>query len=339
MGVTIKDVAAAAGTSVSTVSKVLSGHYSISEQTCERVKRVMKELNYYPNANAQNFARGSTHTVAFLAALDKNAAFNNPHMFEILAGAEAILRRRGFSLTVRGTDTTQACEVAENIISRHSADGIIIHASILSRPLAALLTRNHFPHIVLGLPNFESQVCWIDINNVFSGVTAATHLLEQGYRKIAFIGGREYDMISTHRLEGVKQGLKNAGHAIDERHIWLGDSTSQEGYRMAKQLLSIRDMPDAVICANNYIAFGCVSAAQELQLRIPRDIGIMTFDNYPFSEMTNPQLTVVDIDVRNMGEEAGRLLLEHMGNTNFQVQTYTTKSELIVRASTQRRKR
>ncbi len=339
MAVSIKDVAIAAGTSVSTVSKVINGHYSISEQTRERVRQAMKELNYYPNANAQNFARRSTHTVVFLAALDKNVAFDNPHMFEILSGAEAILRRKGYSINVRGTDTTQACEVVENIISRHSADGLIIHASILSRPLAALLTRNNFPHILLGTPNFDSQICWIDVNNVFSGVTAAAHLIEQGYKRIAFIGGCEYDMISTHRLDGVKQGLKNAGRTIEERYIWMGNSTNREGYRMAKQLLSMRDMPDAIICANNYLALGCVTAVQEMHLRIPQDIGILTFDNYPFSEITTPQLTVVDIDVRNMGTEAGRLLLEHIGNTNFQVQAYTTKSELIVRDSTRKKRR
>ena len=86
MGITIKDVAAAAGTSVSTVSKVINGHYSISEETAARVRRVMQELNYYPNASAQSFARGTTKTIAVLANLAPNTAFQNPHMFEIIRG-------------------------------------------------------------------------------------------------------------------------------------------------------------------------------------------------------------------------------------------------------------
>ena len=298
----------------------------------------MKELNYSPNVSAQNFARGSTHTVVFLASLERNVAFSNPHMFEILAGVETILKKHGFKLNICGTDRTQASEIVESIISQRGADGFIIHASVLSRPLAALLTKKNFPHIVLGLPSFNSQVCWIDINNVFSGVTAVAHLLKQGYRKIAYIGGCEYDMISSRRLDGVKQGLESAGLSIDEQHIWLGESTSQEGYRMAKQLLSLKDTPDAIICANNHIAFGCVNAIKEMNLKIPKDVGVITFDNYPFSEITTPKLTVVDIDVRNMGKEAGRLLLDYINNTNFQVQTYTTKPELIVRESTKRKK-
>lgn len=338
MPITIKDVAAAAGTSVSTVSKVLNGHYSISEETRERVLRIIDELDYHPSVNAQNFARGSNRTVVFLASLERNIAFDNPHMFEIMAGLESSLRRRGYSLIVRGTDNTAACEAASDIISRKSADGLVIHASVVSRPLAALLNRSRFPHIVLGLPNFESQVCWIDINNVFSGVTAAQHLVEQGYEKIAFIGGLEYDMISTHRLDGVKQGLKDAGRIMDEQFIWLGESTSQEGYRMTKQLMAMRPRPDAVICANNYIALGCVSALNEMGLHIPREVGVMTFDERPFSQMTNPPLTVVDIDVRDMGEQAGKLLADNIKKPNLQVQTYTTKPELVIRESTKRKK-
>ena len=108
MGVTIKDVARAAGVSISTVSKVLNGHYSISEQTAQRVRGIMREMNYYPNANAQSFASGSSHCVVLLADLAPNAAFQNPHMFEIIAGLEEALCKRGYRLILRGTDATSA---------------------------------------------------------------------------------------------------------------------------------------------------------------------------------------------------------------------------------------
>ena len=338
MGLTIKDVARAAGTSVSTVSKVINGHYSISEETRQRVLQVIEELDYHPSVNAQNFARGSTRTVLFLADLSPNTAFVNPHMFEILSGLEGALRKRGYGLAIQGTDTTAACQVVEDVLSRRSADGLVIHASILSRPLAALLTRSHFPHIVLGLPNFESQVNWIDINNVYSGVIAAAHILEQGYERTAFIGGREYDMISCHRLQGVRQGLESAGRKLEEQYIWQGESNRQEGSRMTRQLLAMRPMPDAIICANNHIALGCMTAIQKAGLSVPKDIGIMTFDDYPFSQMTTPELTVVDIKVRDMGEQAGRLLVDNIRHPNIQVQTFTTNPVLIVRGSTQRKK-
>lgn len=334
MGATIKDVAKAAGTSVSTVSKVLNGHYSISEETAQRVRKVMKELNYYPSASAQSIAKGTTKIVTVLTSLSPNTAFQNPHMFEIVAGMEEILRAKGYHLHLRGVDVADACEVAEEIISRRSADALAIHVSVMSHPLSGLLTKLRFPHIVLGMPNFESQVCWIDNNNVYSGTIAASYLLGKGYRKIAFIGGQYYDLGSSLRLQGVKQELQSAGFPLEERYIWLGDSTRADGMGMTAKLLDHEPLPDAIICANNYIALGCVETLHSRGLKIPEDMGVLTFDDYPFSRMIDPPLTVVDINVRDMGSQAGKFLVDMIRNPNMQVQTYVTTSNILERRST-----
>lgn len=336
MGVTIKDVAKAAGVSISTVSKVLNGHYSISETTAERVRQVMRDFNYYPSANAQSFAIGANRTVVLLADLSPNMAFRNPHLFEIMAGMEESLRRRGYRLVLQGADQTSACGLAEEIISRRSADAIGVHVGVMSHPLSALLTKLCFPHIVLGMPDFESQVCWIDNSNIYSGTVAVNFLLSEGYRKIAFIGGKSYDLGSTHRLQGVRQGLSSAGFRLEEQYIWLGDSTRAEGFRMTDSLLNQKPLPDAIICANNYIALGCVDAIERRKMRIPEDIGVITFDDYPFSQIIEPPLTVVDINVRDMGSQAGKFLVDIIRHPNMQVQTYITTSNVIVRQSTRK---
>lgn len=337
MSVTIKDVAKAAGTSVSTVSKVINGHYSISQQTADRVRQVMRELNYYPSASAQSFARGATRAVTVLADLSPDAAFQNPHMFEIIAGLEQTLRARGYRLMLRGVDAAGAYEVAEDIISRKSADGLAIHVSVLTHPLSALLTRTQFPHIVLGMPTFESQLCWIDNNNVYSGTVAASFLLSQGYGCIAFLGGQYYDLGSAHRLQGLKEGLQARGHTLDDQYVRLGQSTRADGYAMTDRLLDEKQLPDAIVCANNYIALGCVAAIQERGMGIPEDVGVLTFDDYPFSRFTEPQLTVVDIDVRDLGVRAGKHLVEIIRHPTLQVQTNVTASIIIERQSTRRR--
>ncbi len=334
MGMTIKDVAKAAGVSISTVSKVMNGHYSISEETQARVRQVIRELNYYPNASAQSFARGATRSVAVLADLSPNVAFSNPHMFEIVAGMEETLRARNYRLFLCGTGPSAACEMAEDFISRHSVDALAVHVSVMTHQLAALLVRAHFPHIVLGLPNFESQVCWIDINNVYSGTIAAAHLAKEGYRHVAFLGGQDHDRISAHRLEGVQQGLADAGLPLDNQDIWQGESTMADGQRMARKLLSREPLPDAVVCANNYIALGCINAIREQGLEIPGQIAVMAFDDYPFSQITEPPLTVVDIDVRGLGNQAGKFLMDMIRHPSTQVQTYVTTSNLVIRQST-----
>ncbi len=334
MAVTIKDVAREAGVSVSTVSKVINKHYSISDKTAQHVRQVMERMNYYPNTRAQSFATGSSRTVVLLADLSENVAFRNPHMFEIAAGMEQTLRKRGYRLELRGSDLTSACAAAEEIISRKSADAIAVHVGIMSHPLYAVLTRLRFPHIVLGMPDFESQLCWIDNNNTYSGTVAASYLVSRGYKSIAFLGGRYYDLGSAHRLEGLRQGLSDAGLSLEDSFIWLGDSTRAEGYNMTMGLLEQRPLPEAIVCANNHIALGCVDAINKKGIRIPVDMGILAFDDYPFSRMIEPPLTVVDINVRHMGAQAGKFLLDIIRHPNMQVQTFVTSSDIIKRGST-----
>lgn len=336
MAITIKDVAKAANVSVSTVSKVINGHYSISQETQEHVRKIMRDLNYVPSASAQSFAKGATQTVTVLTKLTPNIAFQNPHMFEIIAGLEEHLCAKGYKLVLRSVDEATVYEVAEDLIARRSTDALAIHVAVMTHPLSALLTRLHFPHIVLGAPNFESQVCWIDNNNVYSGTVAASYLLSRGYKKIAFLGGQYYDVGSNNRLQGLKEVLQDAKLPLEEQFIWLGDSTRDEGYRMTMKMLSQKELPDAIVCANNHIAVGCVAAVVEKGMKIPEDMAIMAFDDYPLSQFVEPKLTVVDINVRDLGVQAGKFLVQIIRRPNMQVQTYVTTSNLIVRGSTEK---
>ncbi len=337
MAVTIKDVAIRAGVSTATVSKVINHIPTISNATVERVNQVMKELNYHPNLRAQNFARKSTHNIIFITNLDRNTAFINPHMFEIMSGLQSILYAKNYTLGILSVNHESQLEVIDRILAEKSADGIVIHASVITREMALRILKAGFPHIVIGYPSFESQLCWIDNNNYLSGEIAAGHLLDQGYHRIAFIGGTEEDRISARRLQGAVTALSDRKSGLSNALIKRGDSTSQDGYRMMEELLEGDWLPDAVICANNHIALGVVKAIKHQNFTIPGQIGVITFDDYPFSRITDPMLTVVNIDVYDVGVQAGKLILNKIKKPNLQVQSYTTLPNLIVRESTRRR--
>lgn len=334
MGVTIKDVAKAAGTSTATVSKVINGSHTISQPTIDRVNRIIKELNYHPNTRARNFARKSSKHILFLTRLERNVAFHNPHMFEIMSGVQQVLDAKGYALSLRGVDEKGAVESVTSALSEKSADGFVVHASVITRSLAKILITSNVPHIVIGLPNFESQLCWIDTNNHLSGEIATRHLIDQGFKRIAYVGGRPGDMISWHRQRGYETALEVAGLHMPLTFLKQGDSTFHDGLRMTKQLIKLKNPPTAILCANNYIALGCVEAIQNAGLHIPTDIAVMTFDDYPFSKTTSPMLSVVNIDVFDMGRQAGELVLNKIKKPHFQVQSYATLPELIVRDST-----
>lgn len=334
MTATIKDVAKKAGTSTATVSKVMNGSYSISQATIDKVMQAMKELNYHPNLRAKNFAKQSTKTVIFVTSIGKEAGFSNPHMFEIMCGLEHALSEKGYALIVKNISEEKACEYIKNAVETKQVDGFVIHASVISVKLDELIFQMSIPHLVIGNPNFSSHFCWIDIDNKLAGELAAKHLLEKGYQSLAFIGGREEDKISMHRLQGVLSVLNEHDVIVPKNYVQHGESDCDSGYAMTELVLNQSEKPDAIICANNYIAYGCVSALHDKEIQIPNEIGVVTFDDYPFSKILKPMLTVIDIDVFDMGVQAGKYILQKIRKPNLYVQSYITFPTLIIREST-----
>ena len=332
MSVKIHDVAREAGTTIGTVSKALNNSHTISGEMTAHVKAVAERLGYRPNARAQMLARQSNREIVFMTHLPKDIAFTSPHMFEILAGAESPLASKGYTIKLRGCDTGNVCILAKDIMERKFADGLLLHASVVTRELAVLLTRAEIPHIVIGKPSFQNSLCWIDNNNQLAGELAAGHLLDLGHRAVAFIGGLEDDRISQDRLEGVKSRFKEHRLKLDAANVYKGESTVKSGADMARALIG--NMPDAIICANNLLAYGCLRMLQRKGVAVPDDISLITFDDYPLAQLVSPALTTVSIDVYEMRVSAGKLLVNKMKKPELHVQTFTTMPRLIIREST-----
>lgn len=334
MSINIRDVAKQANVSVSTVSKVLNNSSLISEATTAKVKEVINKLHYRPNLQAQNFARQKTHNISFIARAPKNSAFNNPHLFEIMCGVENVLSSKDYNITfVNIVDGQNESKIIESLIKQKMTDGIVIHVSAVTKDVANLLTSEEFPHIVIGKPDFESELCWIDTNNNLSGSIAVKHLFQQGFKQIAYIGGGEEDHISSHRLDGAQSAANELGIPISTEYIHKGAITIEKSKEITSKVIKVNN-PDAIICANNTVALGTVRCIKQLGLSIPTDIAVVTFDDYPFSRIMEPPLTVVNIDVYDMGTQAGIMLLRKIKNNTLQVQSYTTLPVLIVREST-----
>ena len=334
MAATIKDVAKRANVSTATVSKVMNGSYSISQETIDRVNAVIQELDYRPNMRARNFSKQTTKTIAWITSLEKDISFFNPHMFEIMCGLEKVLSDKGYSLIVKSISPQEAVRYIETMHREKMTDGFVIHASVISPELDEMIFAKEIPHLVVGIPSFTSHFSWVDVDNRLAGEFAAKFLLEQGYQSLAYIGGTEEDKISMHRLDGVMSVLKEHDLIVPKGHVMQGESVCDSGYAMTEQVLNNRERPQAIICANNYIAYGCMNALKDHNIRVPEDIGVVTFDEYPFSEILKPQLTVVNIDVFDLGIQAGKYILHKLKKPNLHIQSYITFPEVIVRNST-----
>lgn len=334
MAVTIKDVADKLGVSISTVSKAINGVGTISQETTSRILEEAGKMGYRPNRRARSFANKKTYRIMFLASLPVGAAYEKPHIFEIIMGLESILSKKGYSLVLAHTEKQDVVQKTQEVFTEGSVDAIIFHASIVTKRLSTLIANEKIPHLVVGQPDFENQLCWVDSNNALSGQMAVRHLLERNYYPVAFIGGRSDDMISCHRYEGVKSALESNGLSLLQSYVFSTSSTILSGANTAKKVLALEKRPKAVICANNAIAFGVIEEFKSEKVDVPGEIAIITFDRYPFASFTEPRITAVDVDMFELGKEVGELIIKKIAYPDLSVQNFTTFPVVFEREST-----
>ena len=332
MANTIYDLAKAAGVSIATVSRALNDHYAVSEATKKRVLALAEEMDYRPNARARSFARQRSGIVLFVTDLHRNIAFENPHMFEIMTGISQYLDEKNYAMLLKHAAMKEAPQAIKEMMIREQADGVVIHAAILSRALAGMLSHLPLPHLVIGKPDFPTSICWMDVNHEQAGQTAANYLLDKGYRRMVFLmGDQETDRISAARRDGMLRMFAEEELSFTTLY---SDSTYESGLRLAEQVLRAPERPDILLCTNNYLAMGCLQTIRQLGLSVPGDIAVMTFDNYPFSMLTQPQLTALEADMFDMGQEAARFILRKIRMPELQTQSFCTVPRIIERQST-----
>ena len=335
MSVTINDVANEAGVSKSTVSKVLNHWTTISPATVEKVHAAIEKLHYTPNSRAVSFAKGATSNIVYLTNLEKDTAYRNPHMFDIMCGVHHTLSENNYSLTLVNTSEEHyPGEKVSEVITSGSSDGLIIHGSAINKEIANLILDAGFPHIIIGHPSFESRLCWVDTNHALAGEYAAAHMIACGYTDVAFIGERKTDYISAQRQKGFMAGMLDRGFHIPATRIGNTDSSCQNTYAVTSDMLTQPVPPRAIVCENNTLALGVVQAIKDRQLSIPDDIAILTFDVYPYSSIIDPQLTIVDINVYDTGVQAGSMMIRKLQNPDLLIQSYTTLPVIIQGEST-----
>ena len=334
MSVSIKDVANKAGVSISTVSKALNDKSSVSSSTIERIKQTAEEMGYVPNSRARVFATKETKQIVFVADIPKDTAFYNPHIFEIIMGLQHSVSKSGYSLIVESVEKKEALEYISSLYKKNMADALVVHASIITKRLESLIVKSNLPHLIIGQPDYQSTLSWIDTDNTLSGAIAIRHLLKKDYYPVAFVGGKADDMISLHRFEGAERELKQNNLNFEDQYVLSSSSTIVSGMNAAKKILKMEKPPRSVLCANSVIAFGMMQELRNQKIKVPKDVAVMTFDRYPFSDFTEPRVTSVDMNMYEIGEEAGSILIKNLSHPNLRIQTFTSEPCIFEREST-----
>ena len=330
MAVTIHDVAKLAGVNSSTVSRVLNGKATITPDTKERVYAAMRELDYHPNSLARSLASGLSGAIGVVVDARDAEAFSNVFFSRSLFAIETVAQARGYQVNIANGAQSRGGTI-EGLMKEHKVDGLILPPTTVKSAL--METIGDFPYVVLGTPDtLRGDTCWVDNNNEQGAEMAVRHLQKMGYHQIAYLGGYQKRGFTKRRVRGYQNA--NSGKEI----ILSTDGTSENAYGEAIRELKKESHADAFVCNDNLAAFGLLKACRELRLRIPDEIGIVAFDNYPLAEYVDPPLTIVDIDTAMLGEQTAQLLFRRIENGGGSQQIMLSTS-LVIRASSERRKK
>lgn len=331
---TSADVATEAGVSRTTVSFVLNGRtdVKIPDETRGRVLQAAVRLGYHPHAPARQLAGGRSHILALVLRQTPEQLAADAILAETLRGLATAARSQGFRVMVEplapdGPDNSYA-----GLLRAQHADGMIISGPRVDDPQLTALVRDGFPVVLQGtLPGLD--VASVDVDNVAGARVAVEHLLALGHRRIACITNAPLVYTAAlERLEGYHQALTAAGLEHDPTLVATADFDAPSGHAAMQRLLAAAAF-DAVFVASDVVALGAIGALRDAGRRVPGDISVVGFDDIPLAAYFDPPLTTIRLPAFELGQAAGRALLERIADPAAGGRTLLM-TELVVRAST-----
>lgn len=305
----IRRVAAEAGVSIATVSRVLNNPSRVSLLTRERVLQIAAQLGYHPNSRGQRLRTGRANAIGMVFPTPKGH-FADPFFFELLAGVGEALNEAGLDLLISTCPPGDSeLDLYRRLVKEQKVDGLIIARTRRHDSRIAYLLEEGIPFVVHGRSETKGNYSWLDIDGEYGFHQATAHLLALGHRRIAMINASLELNFSHHRLEGYYRALKEANVSPDPELLEEGDLSEEAGFQATKRLLALQEPPTAVLCANDPMALGALHALRERGLRAGREVSIIGYDDIPLASYSDPPLTTLRQPIRASGKWLVSLLL------------------------------
>jgi LacI family transcriptional regulator len=326
---TILDVARVAGVSAMTVSRFLHQPALLKPATRLKVQRAVERLQYIPNENARTLLSGRTRTVALVVA-----DITNPFFTAVARGAEDVAVAAEYTLVLGNSDERLEKERSylRTTLSRRM-DGLLLSPAESGEHHIEWFTRHKIPVVLIDREvRGGGAQADVVLSDSFDGARQlVAHLVERGYKDIAFIGGQPGVSSLEERLAGYRKAMREAGLAPKEH---LGRYDQQSGEEIMTRMVSAGKAPRAVIAANNYVAVGALVALRRAGLSTPGDVGLACFGDLEVAAMIDPFLTVIAQPAYEMGRLAMEALLERMRGYKGAPRRHVLPVKLIARRST-----
>ncbi len=331
--VTIKDVARTAGVSITTVSNVLNNRLdAMSEETLQRVVKVMRQLDYHPNALARGLVTRHTASIGVIVA-----EIETPLFLQALNTIEPIARNAGYSVLMSNARSSDLEYQMLQVLLEKRVDGLIFLSvsQEVDNDYVLELDRLQVPTVFVNRAiTYESldSINWDDTSGV---IQAMEYLIRLGHRRIAHLRGPKGRLSGTNRLRGYRLSLQKHNLEYRRDYVRSGDYTSSpETWRHSMlKLLDLTPRPTAIIASDDIVAAIAVKTIQQAGLRVPQDISVVGIDDQHFCSYLNPALTTVRLPVLEAGRRAVEMVLERIAGQRANVEHVLLPCSLIVRNS------
>ncbi|WP_304942848.1 LacI family DNA-binding transcriptional regulator [Vallitalea guaymasensis] len=334
MSITIKDIAKLAGVSHATVSRALNDSPLISDKTKDRIKKIAKDNNYIPNYSAKSLKLDKSYNIGvFLSALEGTSP---SFFYSSIKGVNRLMKERNYNLVVKAIDDLNG---DYSIVNSKHYDGIlVVSQKIQDDEFIKYIGALNIPVVVLNRKiNIEGTTC-VYSEDRDGAYQAVKYLTSQGHKRIGLIKGKEGFLNSSERLEGYKLAMNEASLTVDKKLIASGKFDVISGYKgMNKILDNNTELPTAMFCSNDEMAFGAIKAIIEKGLRVPEDISVVGFDDIEMCKYITPELTTVRREISKIAYSGTEILFDMLDN-NSNKEFYHTKVDckLKVRQSVHR---
>jgi LacI family transcriptional regulator len=306
MASNIKDIAAAAGVSISTVSNVMNRRPNVGEETRQMVTRLCHEMNYVPNGAGKRLKSKQSNTILF-----NFSDFDRSFYLKIIEGINDYAGSHGWDLMIC---TTKSCE---KYMRNNLTDGCIILDDRMQNETLDRAANKDYPVVVLDRHISHPYIKSILVNNYDPMGEMVEKIAAWGYRKFAFIAGPEHTDDTRERFQAFKDVLSSHDIPFHRENFFAGDYREKSGYQAVHILLLAAELPEILICANDNMALGAINALKERGYRVPEDVAVTGFDNCERAEAAG--LTTVAIPNYERGFIAARSLIENIsGKNNFE---------------------
>lgn len=335
MTVTIKDVAAKAGVSLSTVSLVLNNKKNVSEEMHQKVMRAIDTLNYHPRRVARGLASKTTGNIGFILT-DEHFSRSEPFYTKVFLGTEFEARNHHYYVLLTTVNKFfRSNKHIPRFLLEKNVDGVIL-AGRVPQGLINYIIETGLPYVVVDFIPKSGSFSAILIDNVDGAHKAVSHLINKGHRHIGFVGGDLEHPSLSERFEGYQKALSDANLSLNEKLIVTDEpyTAFQDGYQGMRKLLK-RDVEfTALFAGNDAMAQGCLCCLREHQIDVPGKVALIGFDDVESDLQIAPSLTTLRVDKVELGAMAVRRLVEMMKKGEMIQGKTLLKTELILRKST-----